>query len=323
VILSFISKYMITWSVVRYINVCCKVSWTRKPIMNIADRFKHLIDQYSPTLSQIAGAEKNVNTIKATLRANLDVHSIIEIGSHARGTSIRYVSDVDLLCVLRRESVRWGKEYVSPETLLGRVKAVLTERLPNSGIRRDGSCIVASLQNLKVDVVPAFYSHQHRVNWPVYKIPGADGEWIETSPAYQAQFILDRNQAYGGKLRGLSILAKIWRHCRTPAIDLSSFHIEMLLAQFNVAGVGKSYPVAFCDLLELLAARDCKALRDPTGTHGPVRAAKSSTERDRTLRAVIHSAKHARLAVTAGSMLGKVEEARRQWRIVFNGVVTL
>lgn len=289
--------------------------------MNVADRFKQLIDQCSPTSSQIAGAEKNANTIKATLRANLDVHSIVPIGSHARDTSIRGASDVDLLCVLRRESVRWGKTYVSPDTLLSRVKTVLTDRLPYSDIRRDGSCIVANLQNGTVDIVPAIYSHQHENNWPIYMIPDADGEWIETSPAYQAKFILDGNDACGGKLKGLSILMKLWRRCRTPPIDLSSFHVEMLLAEFDIAGVGTSYPEAFCELLELLAARECKALRDPTGTHGPIRAAKSAAERERTLRAITYSAKHARMAVTASSIRGGSEEAKRQWRIVFNGLV--
>jgi hypothetical protein len=206
--------------------------------------------------------------------------------------------------------------------MLSHVRSALSGRLINTPVRRDGSCVVIDFSRDTVDVVPAFYKGQHQSNWPLYSIPGRSGDWIETSPAYQAKFISDRDREAGGKLRGLATLMKLWRHCRTPSIDLSSFFLEMLLAETRLANGPRTYPALVAELLALLVQRGGRSLRDPTGTHGPIDMSKTDFQRQRTNAAIEASLMHARRAVQAANSYGGTAEAQRQWRLVFNDRVS-
>src|SRR5258705_202752 len=66
--------------------------------------------------------------------------------------------------------------------------------------------------------------------WPVYSIPDGAGSWMQTSPTLYDSYIQAANRESGGKLLQVAQLMKFWRECRDPRIPLSSFHIEMVLA---------------------------------------------------------------------------------------------
>ena len=111
---------------------------------------------------------------------------------------------------------------------------------------------------------------------------------------------------------------KFWRECREFRIPLSSFHIEILLAYEQVCKVATPYADCMLEILRSLARRECRAIRDPYKIAGNIPAVKTDAQRERALASVTDSRNQAESAVNAEAR-GDINEARRQWDIVFNG----
>jgi hypothetical protein len=63
-------------------------------------------------------------------------------------------------------------------------------------------------------------------------------------------------------------------------------------------------------------------MRDPIGISGNIGAVKSDAQLETALKAVTYSLEHAKNAQHAKAR-GKMDEAWRQWNIVFNGELPL
>ena len=141
---------------------------------------------------------------------------------------------------------------------------------------------------------------------------------MRTSPALYDAYIREVNREAGGKLIQVAQFMKFWRECREPRIPLSSFHIEMILASEEVCKGVKSYAECMLDILRNLARRECRAMQDPYDIAGNIPAVKTLSQRERAQNSIVNSRDHAQSA--RGAELGSdLEEARRQWDIVFNG----
>jgi hypothetical protein len=141
---------------------------------------------------------------------------------------------------------------------------------------------------------------------------------MRTSPALYDAYIREANREAGGKLIQVAQFMKFWRECREPRIPLSSFHIEMILASEEVCKGVKSYAECMLDILRNLARRECRAMQDPYDIAGNIPAVKTLSQRERAQNSIVNSRDHAQSA--RGAELGSdLEEARRQWDIVFNG----
>ena len=132
------------------------------------------------------------------------------------------------------------------------------------------------------------------------------------------RFIRDADEASGGKLKNVAKLMKFWRLCRSPNVALSSFHIEMLLAETGICKGAKSYGQCFYELLAELARRECRGFMDPCEVSGMLSACDTEAKRDHALRAVANSRDHAKAALQT-DWWGTYQEAYRQWDLVFNG----
>jgi hypothetical protein len=110
---------------------------------------------------------------------------------------------------------------------------------------------------------------------------------------------------------------KYWRECRTPRVPLSSFHIEMLLASEGICAGVKSYAACVTETLQLIAERECRALQDPLGIAGHIRAVQTEAQRESSLASVRYSRDHAKDGCLS-DYAGNTNEAWRQWDIVFN-----
>lgn len=263
-------------------------------------------------------ARQHLATIQTRLETVFAISSCRTIGSFARNTSIRGFSDTDLLAVFRKAEFTWGGSLINSNTALDNVRNALLERYPNSDIRRDGIAIAIRFSDgRQVDVVPAMFEGMYREKWPVYQIPDGSGWWMSTCPSLYDAYISSANSEAGGKLIGIAQLMKYWRECREPRIPLSSFHIEVILASEESCKGVKSYSDCMLDILRSLARRECRAMRDPYDIAGNIPAVKSDSQRERALASVINSRNHASSAVTATAS-GDIQEARRQWDIVFN-----
>lgn len=288
--------------------------------MSASDSFHRILERVAPTEAQRARVRAHRETIATRLKSQFSFYKMLSIGSFARETDIAGESDVDLFAVFSKDEVVWGDRVKSSTTMLDNLRVALEGRFPNTSIRRDVHAIVVVFSSgVQVDVVPAYFagmSQQSRV--PIYAMPDGGGGWMRVSPDAHAAYIGAADTRAVGKLRGTARIMKYWRSCRTPTIPLSSFHIEMVLAQENICVGVKSYAQCFTELLMKLAARNCNALRDPLGIAGNIPAIKTPSAHQRTLDAVCRSRDYAKDALIL-DVRSTTAEARRLWGIVFNG----
>jgi len=287
--------------------------------MSISASFGTLLDRIQPTSTEIQNAAQHASQIKTRLSDSFRLKKLFSAGSFPRQTYIRNSSDIDLFAVLARDDLRWGGAYVTSSTALDNVRKDLEGRYPHSTVYRDVHAIVVSFSDgVQVDVVPAIFHGMSPKNWPIYKMPDGAGGWMQASPEIHAQYIKRADDKSGGKLRRVAQLMKFWRECRSPRIPLSSFHIEMLLASYDICAGIKSYAECITETLQTLAQRQCQALQDPLGIAGNIGATRSVSQRETTLTSVIYSRDHAKDALY-GERHSNVAEAKRQWDITFNG----
>jgi hypothetical protein len=285
----------------------------------VSDSFQTLIKRIQPLSSEIAAAEGHLSTIKTRIESMYSSKKFFTAGSYRRDTSIRGKSDVDAYAALSLDEIRWGNEYKSSFTVLDNLRVNLEGRFRYTSIYRDVHAIVLEFSDGIIDVVPAAWADfSSQYKRPIYLIPDGTGNWMRTSPELHNDYLSNKNNESGGKLRAAAQLMKYWRECRSPRIPLSSFHIEMVLASENVCTGVKSYAECITEILQILAARDCAGIRDPFGVCGNIPALKTEAQRDGALASVKASRNHAKEALAAANRYDTAE-ALRQWDIVFNG----
>lgn len=288
--------------------------------MHTAFVFQKLLMGIKPLPSELLKARSHAAATKARLESSFKLRKFIIVGSHARGSAIRSYSDLDCFAVVSRDEARWGGAYTSSYAVLDRLRGELASRFPQTPVSRDQQAVVIRFASggYPVDVVPAFFWGTGQGNWPIFQIPNGEGGWMETSPEIHGRFIRDAGEKSRGKLPRTVQILKFWRECRTPRVPLSSFHLELLLADCAICEGAKSYSRCVTEAFQLLAQRGCRAYHDPMKISGNVGAVNSEFQRDVALRSVVYSRDHAKAALCAES-LGDHCEAQRQWQIVFNG----
>lgn len=278
-----------------------------------------LASRIQPRPGELESARLHRTVVRNRLTNSFDVARIAPIGSHARETAVRQVSDLDMLVVLKRNEAKWGGDLVSSFTLIDRVRADLQSRFPATGVRRDQQAVVidfaAGQQSL--DVVPAVFQRMTALR-PVYLIPDGLGDWLETSPEAHDAYFNSQVRQTGGKLRRVVQLMKWWKFSRAEPIPIRSFHVDVLLAASRVCAGVKPYTHCLFEAFRLLDDRECRSLRDPLGRYSPIRAASTDVQLQEVRNAVGYALYHSQAAVAAEAVRD-FEEANRQWSIVFNG----
>lgn len=288
-----------------------------EPRMHPSLALRRYVQGLQPIESELIAARRHIATIAARLEATFGLPSIKRIGSHVRGTAIATFSDVDVLAVLPRTEAQWGGRLVSSDSYIRRVAADLQDRYTSTSVRRDGQAVVLNFKGgaHSVDVVPGFYRRFDRGR-PVFAIPGANGDWLETSPEQHNLYFRRADERSGGKLRRVSQLTKGWRFARSPPYALSSFYTDLLLATSDIASGVKTYSECLRDFFRELVRREVRGLQDPIGIAGLVVASASEAALDRTFSAALAARDRANEAVYAESRKD-FAEARRLWGLVF------
>lgn len=284
----------------------------------VSDALKNLLNRIQPTGGEKAAAERHFETIKTRLETVFAAKKFPKAGSFSRGTFIRGRSDVDVFAQIPLEEVWWGNQWKSSNTILERFRREITARLPNTKVGRDVHAIVVEFSDMDIDVVPAAWGgFSKEYKRPLYYIPDGDGGWMLTSPEIHNGYIALKNQESGGKLRAVAQLFKFWRVCRTPAIPISSFHIEMVLASEEICTGVKSYAECMTEMLQKMAERDCAGILDPYRINGNIAATKSEAQRVAALKAIRQCRDYAKSALQLEGY-GLTAEALQQWENVFN-----
>lgn len=280
-------------------------------------RFHTLLSQIelSPRTQQVF--EKHRKSVNARLTSVFPAYQVETIGSYSRGSSVQASSDIDLMLKLRATERRWGDYRKSSVTVLDKVRLQLQGRFTFTPVVRDKQAVVLSFSGgHRVDVVPAFYVGIGEHKNPLYAIPDGAGGWMNTSPQAHNRFIKAEDVRSGGKLLKVAKLIKFWRTRRTPHIAISSFYLELLLAEARVCVGVKSYEECLYDAFALLASSGCRAVEDPLGISGLVPAVNTEPQRARAQRAASKAADQSYRALVAEDK-GKVHEADRLWHLVF------
>jgi hypothetical protein len=284
----------------------------------VSDALKSLLSRIQPTGGEVQAAERHFATIRTRLETVFAAKNFPKAGSFSRGTFIRGRSDVDVFAQIPLEEVWWGNQWKSSSTILEKFRREIAARLPNTPVGRDVHAIVVEFTDMDIDVVPAAWGgFSKEYKRPMYYIPDGDGGWMLTSPEIHNGYIALKNQESGGKLRAVAQLFKFWRLCRSPAIPISSFHIEMVLASEGVCTGVKSYAECMTEMLQKMAERGCAGIRDPYGISGNIPATKTEAQRATALASVKNSREHAKAAL-ALERSGRMQEALEQWNYVFN-----
>lgn len=285
---------------------------------SVSDAFQSLLKRIQPTGGELQAAGKHFETIRTRLETVFTVKKFFAAGSFSRETFIRGRSDVDVFAQVTLDEIRWGSERKSSFTVLDNFRKQIEARLPNTRVGRDVHAIVVEFNDMDMDVVPAAwagFSTLHKR--PLYLIPDGNGGWMESNPEIHNTYIESKNQESRGKLRAVAQLFKFWRSCRKPAIPISSFHIEMVLASEGICTGVKSYAECMTELLQKMAERDCAGIRDPKGISGNIAATKSDAQRATALASVKKSRDYAKAALYA-ERSGRTNEALQQWNYAFN-----
>jgi hypothetical protein len=285
----------------------------------VRERFQSVLHRLDYSQAEQAKLELHRNTVRRRLLATFFANRILLIGSTQRDTAIPQSSDLDLLLILQVKEVRWGGELVRSSTVLDNVRKTLQIRYRTTSVGRDGQAVAVDFGDGErpIEVVPGvFLGLQDGA--PRYLIPDGSGSWIHTSPESHNRFIALADARSGGKLKSVAKLAKYWRWCRTPEVPLSSFHIELLLAQHGICVGAKSHGQCLYELLKVLTERQCRGLQDPCGISGLIPAAGTEAKRGKVNATVTDSMEHAARALTA-ERIGRADDAIFQWNCVFNG----
>lgn len=224
------------------------------------------------------------------------------------------------MLVLSSQEVAWGNGWKSSTTILNHIREQLQNRYWSTTVGVDKQAVVVRFNDNKhpVDVVPAIYKGlESKAKYPVFAIPNGAGGWMMTSPQAHNKFIASENIRSKGKLKQTAQIIKYWCECRDNSIPLNTFHLELLLAQERVCAGKLSLAVCVHKALMLLHKRKSRALSDPVGISGFVKAAKTEAKIQRVKRAVDSWTDRTYKACQA-ERNGNNQEAYRLWSLVFN-----
>jgi len=288
----------------------------------VADGFSKLLERVQPLDSEVGALKAHRATIEQGLRAEFaNFNRLTVIGSHTRDSAIQVVSDVDYLAVVGRSDVTRGGDLVTSTTALGRVRSALQRRFPNTDIWLDGPAVIVGFGQGKgsVDVVPGFWQGTTAIDgYPKFAIPDAMGGWQLTSPQRHGKFVEQANQKSGYKLNRVAQLLKVWKHTRSPKIPFLGFHVELLLGHEGVCVGPKGYGNCLFEAFVLLANRNGRALNDPLAISPRIPIAYTDTQCKTLVNHATFAAEHAARALRAETE-GDINEAYRQWNLVFKG----
>jgi hypothetical protein len=280
--------------------------------------FLRLIQRIQPTTGEVEAAISHVNSTRARLEKSFNLRKFQRIGSHARSSAIKIYSDLDFLAVLSRNESKWAGNVVNSDTVIKRISNDLSSRFTSTTIRKDMQAVVLDFSRgqKSMDIVPAFF-HSFNNGKPIYKIPDGYGGWMETSPEAHNSFINKQNKRSAEKLKRVGQLIRYWKYSRLAGIPISSFYVDLLLAQSEICIGAKSYPSIVYEFFKLMSDRQCRGIQDPVSIAGIVYAVKTEAQGKRLRATIENSLEHATKALNAEKDV-RFDEANRQWNIVFN-----
>ncbi|MGE5626725.1 MAG: nucleotide-binding domain-containing protein [Solirubrobacterales bacterium] len=183
--------------------------------MSIKDDFETFVNNLKP--DNISDMEKTVGEIAKKLNKNyynLDSDSssnMYIVGSVGRETSIKGVSDLDILFDLPNEVFKKFDAYKESgqSSLLQEVKGVLQERYPTTDISGDGQVVVINFNKYTVELVPGFKQSDNRFKYPD---TNDGGSWKYTDPLPEIEESKKTSEDTNDNFKYISNMLRAWKN---------------------------------------------------------------------------------------------------------------
>ncbi|MCH1959713.1 nucleotide-binding domain-containing protein [Romboutsia hominis] len=183
--------------------------------MGLKGDFQTFINNLEPTNitdmeTKVGEIAKKLNNYYYNLTGDTTSHMYI-VGSVGRTTSIKGVSDLDILFDLPNEVYKKYDAYESngQSALLQEVKNVLKVRYPNTDISGDGQVVVINFSNYTVELVPGFKQSDDRFKYPD---TNKGGKWKYTDPLPEIEESKSTTDDTDGNFRYIANMLRAWKN---------------------------------------------------------------------------------------------------------------
>lgn len=268
-------------------------------------------DQFRRNLDLGAGQQQQVRERRGRLIGELQQtfrsSAVRPIGSHARGTNIPPVGDIDLMLVLERPRLD------NPILLLAEVREALSTKYRN--IRLQNRSVGILFGDFDFDIVPALGRTRGG-----YHIPDSHaGQWIFTNPEQHNELAKRVDRETGAMAIPMVRMLKSWN--RQQRIGLKSFHLEVMVLR-ALGTKPKSYAEGTRDVLRSMARAARASCGDPGQSGNRLDTYLSDIERAHISRQCEQASEHLTTAILLeqqGDLAGAIRLARAVFGSPFPG----
>lgn len=212
-----------------------------------------LIRTLTPDDSARSAAARHREDAETWLRNDLNIVRMRETGSWHHGTALKSKSDVDYFVSMSGPR----PEYSS--TALETLRASLW-RMPGRLPVVDRPSVRLSFFDggPDIEITPAYYKDTDD-----YDIPDPDGTgWIRSNPQVHLDYVNSAQNKTDSRAKSLIRLVKAWKFANS--IPLSSFYLEMRVAQYSMANIPIIYDWDLRDFFKKLSTDGLREMNDPT-----------------------------------------------------------
>lgn len=198
--------------------------------MSVADNFRSFCNK-------LIQKDVSYRYKRITRRFNLDFRGLdsetsysLYIGSHGRKTATSKTSDVDMLYQLPYSEYEKYDNYQTngQSALLQAVRQSLQNTYPSTSLGADGQVVVVNFDDgITFEILPAFINVEKSYTYPD---SNNGGSWRTTDPKSEINSIRARDDIYGGNLRRLCRMARIWKAKHN--VPIKGLLIDTLAFQF-------------------------------------------------------------------------------------------
>jgi hypothetical protein len=232
--------------------------------MPVADAFERYRGNLEITRAEHARASDCCQTVRTALCSAFVVEDTLLIGSYARHTMPRPLTDVDILCVLTAGGGQVGRYRTAhPAEALSAFCSELRLRLPHCdlGVARRAVAVefAAGRDAMALDVVPAFERSTGGYGIPDLHL----GYWVAADPMVHAQLAAQKDEECDRQWKPLISMVKSWnRYVGEPVRP--PFLIEVM-GLVLVQGVFVEFPSELRHFFGEAASRVTEDWPDPAG----------------------------------------------------------
>lgn len=296
--------------------------------MTIGQAFDAYFKDIEVSPEEAGRAQTLQRTVRAHLEARMSdrIRRSFFVGSFARGTAVRPLSDVDVFLELK-EALYPKRRADGPKALLDQLVVELQRAYPTQGaqIRPQAHSVKLQLpgHSIALDLIPAFPRDpgESASRTQGYEIPEREptNQWLLTFPDAHAEACKAANTRAGGMLNQLIKAVKHWNRAHEARHGgqkpLRSFHLELLCYR-AFDRKPDSISTGLAALFRHLADHVTDPCPPPAGKQPDVAAylAKDENRRNWVRRALDAAVKSADQAVAFELRQRSETNARRAWR---------